>query len=52
MLGAANEIVDLPVIPGTTNVIEEIGRQSLLVASLIHEYTKLPFTGKSSPTSP
>ena len=45
MLGTANEIQDLPVILGTTNVIEEIGRQSLQVASLIHEYTKLPFIG-------
>jgi len=50
MLGMASAIPDLPTIPGTTNVIEEIGRQSLLVASLIHEYTKLPFTGKSNLT--
>jgi hypothetical protein len=37
------------VIPNTTNVIEEISRQSLEVASLIHEYTKLPRAGKSIP---
>ncbi|KAG6904884.1 hypothetical protein DXG01_006459, partial [Tephrocybe rancida] len=41
MLGTANAIPDLPVIQNTTNVIEEISRQSLEVASLIHEYTKL-----------
>src|SRR5437879_777069 len=41
MLGTANMIPDLPVIPNTTNVIKEISRQSLQVASLIHEYTKL-----------
>ena len=47
MLGTANAIPDLPVIQNTTNVIEEIGRQSLQVASLIHEYTKLPWAGNS-----
>jgi len=45
MLGTANAIPDLPVIQNTTNVIEEISRQSLQVASLIHEYTKLPGAG-------
>jgi len=45
MLGTANVIPDLPVIPDTTNVIEEISRQSLQVASLIHEYTKLAYAG-------
>jgi hypothetical protein len=43
MLGTANAIPNLPVIQNTTNVIEEISRQSLQVASLIHEYTKLPW---------
>jgi hypothetical protein len=43
MLGTANMIPNLPVIQNTTNVIEEISRQSLQVASLIHEYTKLSF---------
>ena len=33
-------IPDLPVIPDTTDVIVDISRQSLRVASLIHEYTK------------
>jgi len=47
MLGTANAIPDLPVIPNTTNVIEEISRQSLQVASLIHEYTKLSWAGNS-----
>ena len=45
MLGTANAIPDLPVIQNTTNVVEEISRQSLQVASLIHEYTKLPGAG-------
>jgi hypothetical protein len=45
MLGTANAIPHLPVIENTTNVIEEISRQSLQVASLIHEYTKLPWAG-------
>ena len=40
MLAIANMIPDLPVIPDTTNVIVDISRQSLRVASLIHEYTK------------
>jgi len=47
MLGTANAIPDLPVIQNTTNVIEEISRQSLQVASLIHEYTNLPWAGNS-----
>ena len=47
MLGTANAIPSLLVIPNTTNVIEEISRQSLQVASLIHEYTKLPWAGNS-----
>ena len=45
MLGTANAIPNLPVIQNATNVIEEISRQSLQVASLIHEYTKLPWAG-------
>ncbi|KAF8160167.1 ankyrin repeat-containing domain protein [Pholiota molesta] len=40
MLGIAKEYPDLLLIKGTTNVIEEIGRTSLKVASLIHEYTR------------
>ncbi|KAG6912699.1 hypothetical protein DXG01_012793, partial [Tephrocybe rancida] len=47
MLGTANAIPDLPVIQNTTNVIEEISRQSLEVASLIHEYTKLHWAGRT-----
>jgi hypothetical protein len=46
MIGAANKVRDLLVIEGTTNVSEEIGRLSLQAASLINEYTKLPFTGR------
>ena len=49
MLGTANAIPSLLVIPNTTNVIEEISRQSLQVASLIHEYTKLPWAGNLAP---
>ena len=47
MLATANMIPDLPVIPNTTDVIVDIGRQSLRVASLIHEYTKLSLPGDS-----
>ena len=49
MLGTANDIPDLPVIPNTTDIIEEISRESLHVASLIHEYTKLSWAGNSIP---
>jgi hypothetical protein len=49
MLGTASAIPNLPVIPNTTDVIEAISRQSLQVASLIHEYTKLPWAGNSVP---
>ena len=45
MLAAADMIPDLRVIPGTTDVIVDISRQSLQVASLIHEYTKLSMPG-------
>ena len=47
MLAIANMIPDLPVIPDTTDVIVDISRQSLRVASLIHEYTKLSLPGDS-----
>jgi hypothetical protein len=47
MLAAANMVPDLPMIPSTTNVIEDISRQSLRVASLIHEYTKMSLAGDS-----
>ena len=46
MLGVAQAHPNLLVIEGTTNVIEEIGRTSLKIASLIHEYTRLPFISK------
>ena len=46
MLGVAQAHPDLLVIEGTTNVIEEIGRTSLRIASLIHEYTRLPSISK------
>jgi hypothetical protein len=49
MFGTANVIKYMPEIPNTTSVIEEIGRQSLQVASLIHEYTKLPWAGNYVP---
>ena len=47
MLATANMIPDLLVIPDTTDVIVDISRQSLRVASLIHEYTKLSLPGDS-----
>jgi hypothetical protein len=48
-LGTAKEYPDsLRPIEGTANVIEEIGRTSLTVASLLHEYTRLPYAGQSS----
>ncbi|KAF8199449.1 ankyrin repeat-containing domain protein [Pholiota molesta] len=43
LLGVAKEYSGLPVIEGTTNVIEEVGRMSLKVMSLIDEYTRLFF---------
>jgi len=46
MLGAANAFPGLPELASTTNVIKEIGRLSLQIASLIHEYTKAPYLGK------
>ena len=49
MLATANDVPELRVIPNTTNVLEQIGRQSLQVASLIHEYTKLPWEGNLIP---
>ena len=47
MLATANRVPDLPVIPNATDVIGEISRQSLRVASLIHEYSKLSLAGDS-----
>jgi hypothetical protein len=49
MLVTANAVPDLPVIQNANNVIEEISRQSLQVASLIYEYTKLPWAGNLIP---
>jgi hypothetical protein len=46
-LGVAKEKPDLLMIEGTDDVIEEIGRTSLKIASLIREYTGLRFAGKS-----
>ena len=47
MLATANAIPDLPKMPNTTDVIVDISRHSLRVASLIHEYTKLSLSGDS-----
>lgn len=41
ILGTANSVPNIIVIENTVNIIEEIGHQSLQVASLIDEYTKL-----------
>ena len=46
MLSVAKEHPNLLVVKGATNVIEEIGRTSLRVASLIHEYTDRNFTSQ------
>lgn len=46
MLGAVDECPDLRNIPGTTNVIDEIGHVCLDIASLIQEYTKNQYLGK------
>ncbi|KAH9477185.1 hypothetical protein JR316_0011104 [Psilocybe cubensis] len=43
MLGAANQVPNLPMLPGMVDVIERIGRTSLDVASLIDEYTHLSY---------
>jgi hypothetical protein len=48
VLGVAKERPNLLSIEGTTNVIEEIGRTSLKVTSLIHEYTKQNFLSTST----
>ncbi|PPQ88497.1 hypothetical protein CVT25_013168 [Psilocybe cyanescens] len=48
MLGTAAAVPDLPQIPNTDSVIDEISRQSLQVASLIHEYTKLSFLKRTA----
>ena len=48
MLATADMIHDLQVILSTTDVIVDISCQSLRVASLIHEYTKLSMPGNSS----
>ena len=47
MLAIANMIPDLRLIPDTTDVVVDISRQSLRVASLIHEYTKSSTPGGS-----
>ena len=49
MLSTTKAIPNLEVIPNTTNVIEEIIRQSLETAVLIGEYTKLDFGSNSVP---
>ena len=45
--GTTKAIPNLQEIPDTTDVIKEINRQSLEVAALIQEYTKLHFAGNS-----
>jgi len=45
MVAIAAECPDLPVIPSTTNIIEEIGRVSLQIALLIDEYVKSSLIG-------
>ena len=47
MLATATTIPDLPVIPNITDVIVDISRLSLRVASFIHKYTKLSLAGDS-----
>ncbi|KAF8962153.1 hypothetical protein BDZ97DRAFT_2059804, partial [Flammula alnicola] len=47
MLGAAHAAPDLPVIADTSNILEEISRQSLQIASLIDEYTKLCYAART-----
>jgi hypothetical protein len=46
MVGIAAEHPDLPLILGTTNVIEEIGQLSLKIALLIDECAKSSFIGQ------
>ncbi|KDR74231.1 hypothetical protein GALMADRAFT_571929 [Galerina marginata CBS 339.88] len=47
MLATANAVRNLAEIPDMPNVIEEIGHQSIQVASLIHEYAKLSFARRT-----
>jgi hypothetical protein len=49
ILATTKAIPNLQEIPDTINVIKEINRQSLEVAVLIQEYTKLHFAGDSVP---
>jgi len=46
MVGIAAEHPDLPLIPGTTKVIEEIGHLALQIALLIDECAKSSFIGQ------
>jgi hypothetical protein len=46
MMGVAARCADLSRIDGTTDVVAEIGKVSLEVASLIDEYTRHSFVGK------
>lgn len=46
MVGMAHQFRDVLLIEGTDNVIDKIGRLTLEVAYLIHEYAKLPLLGK------
>ncbi|KAF7980707.1 hypothetical protein HWV62_37169 [Athelia sp. TMB] len=48
MAGAASTLVTVPEIPGTTDVIQDIGRASLDAALVIHEYTNSTIAGKTS----
>ena len=49
ILGIIKAIPNLQEIPDTTSVIKEINGQSLEVAALVQEYTKLYFAGNSVP---
>jgi hypothetical protein len=46
MVGVAAEYPDLPLIHGTTNIIEDIGRLSLQIALLVDECAKISFIGQ------
>lgn len=47
MLAVSIEFQDLRMIVGLADVIKDMGRATLVVVSLIDEYTKISFAGES-----
>ena len=49
MVAVTNECQDIRMIVGLAEVIKDMGRATLVVVSLIDEYTRVSFAGKSIP---